>query len=481
MIKVKIHNGEKNTEIAFPCKEKQLTKALYGIGADGKQFAPTMLITDIQPKELSMLENEAVNLDELNYLAKLMYNLSSYERERFFAAVSYESSDEKLDMKQLINLAINRYRYTLIKDVSDPEEVGRIHICTIREDNVEEDDFYDVGWVISEGRKLLNSGKDIITRYGLLFKNEEVPFKQEYNGDNFPPYCTDEPDTHIGLEMRFGEKAELLSLPDDELAIKKAMVRLGVNRLDECEFHTAARSDMPTELAERADKLIANKDIRGLNELLNSEYDSQKKMFRREATRVLRRMRIEFSDEFTYISIKGDKPDAARIYSDGHITCSAEYAASDEYSKVQKIVRLAGELCKAYVDAQPLIVEGIVDKYRCLADFNGTVLTTIYSAQKGFSFVVWLKSYDGSNVFHGYYYHDYAAAKECFAKRSGMIASDRLFSDMDMKKLLHCVEFTLDVDDNLNNSHYEKVKKLKEQIESIIPKPRQDVAPELSM
>ena len=192
-------------------------------------------------------------------------------------------------------------------------------------------------------------------------------------------------------------------------------------------------------------------------------------------------MRIEFSDEFTYISIKGDKPDAARIYSDGHITCSAEYAASDEYSKVQKIVRLAGELCKAYVDAQPLTVEGIADKYRCLADFNGTVLTTRYSAQKGFRFVVGHKSYDGSNVFQGYYYNDYAAAKECFAKRSGMIAADRLFSDMDMKELLHCVEFTLDMDDNLNNSHYEKVKELKEQIENIIPKPRQDVAPELSM
>ena len=80
MIKVRIHNGEKNTEIAFPCKEQQLTKALDSIGEEGKQFAPTLFVTDIKPKELFVLENETVNLDELNYLARLMDGFDKQER-----------------------------------------------------------------------------------------------------------------------------------------------------------------------------------------------------------------------------------------------------------------------------------------------------------------------------------------------------------------------------------------------------------------
>lgn len=46
-----------------------------------------MLVTEIEPKELSMLENEAVNLDELNFLSNIMDKFDHYEMERFLAAV----------------------------------------------------------------------------------------------------------------------------------------------------------------------------------------------------------------------------------------------------------------------------------------------------------------------------------------------------------------------------------------------------------
>ena len=89
MIKVKIQNGEHCTEdIIFPCNEQLLSRALYGIGMDGEQPAPASMIAEIKPKELSMLENTMVNLDELNYLAKRMDGWDNHEIEQFLAIVS---------------------------------------------------------------------------------------------------------------------------------------------------------------------------------------------------------------------------------------------------------------------------------------------------------------------------------------------------------------------------------------------------------
>ncbi|MCH5205164.1 MAG: hypothetical protein J1F03_10465 [Oscillospiraceae bacterium] len=216
----------------------------------------------------------------------------------------------------------------------------------------------------------------------------------------------------------------------------------------------------------------------------NSEHSaevSQEQLFRSEVGRKLRELGIEYSDEESHISIIKDKPDAARIYSDGHIASPVEFAASDEYPKVKKMVRLANEYCKAYANAQPLAADDLKDKYRCLAEFNETVFAAKYNAEYGFEFVVWLRTFNRNSVFQGHYFSDYAAAKEDFALRSGLISSDRVFSKAEMKELLHCVEFTLDADDGLDYSHFEKIKALKERIKNIVPEPQQDIAPELSM
>ena len=145
------------------------------------------------------------------------------------------------------------------------------------------------------------------------------------------------------------------------------------------------------------------------------------------------------------------------------------------------MVRLANEYCKAYAAAQPLAADGLKVEYCCLAEFNETVFAAKYNAEYGFEFVVWLRTFNRNSVFQGHYFSDYAAAKEDFALRSGLISSDRVFSEAEMKELLHCVEFTLDADDGLDYSHFEKIKALKERIENIVPEPQQDIAPELSM
>ena len=477
MIKVKIYNGKKNTEIAFPCKEQQLTKALDSIGADGKQFAPTLLVTEIEPKELFVLENEAVNLDELNYLARLMDGFDKQERKRFFAVLSLEDTDE-LDMKRLINLAINLPRYTLVKDVSNLEEVGKNYLMNVH-GGLPVDELKNKEWLISEGKKLLNSGKGIATEYGLLFESEDVPFEEAYDGKVFPAYCDSEDIAEITFTHE--HRSETLFFPTEELAIQKAIARLGANQPDECEFTIEALANVSNDIADSIREAITSKDIFGVNKLLISQCSSQEMLFRSEVGRKLSEMGIEYSDEVSHISIKKGGENVAKIHSNGGISGHVDYVTGDEYPKVQKIARLASEYCKAYAEAKPLSANSLGDKYRCLAEYNETVFAAKYNAGYGFEFVVWLRTIDGNSVFQGHYFGDYTAAKEDFAKRSGLINSDRVFSDADIKNLLHCVEFALNNDEDMSYSLYQEVKELKEKIERVIPEPQQDVTPDLSM
>lgn len=172
-----------------------------------------------KPRELSVLQDRFVDLDELNYLAKRMDSFDTQERKQFFAAVHHCKFTQA---KDLINLTFNLSRYTLLQDLSSMEAVGRLHERTMAgglgEDDMESAEFAKVG------RELLESGKGKITEYGILFVNEEIPFDEVYDGKVFPEYyhknclCT--------AMIDYGEKTEYAYLPCEEQAIEKAFRRL---------------------------------------------------------------------------------------------------------------------------------------------------------------------------------------------------------------------------------------------------------------
>ncbi len=122
-------------------------------------------------------------------------------------------------------------------------------------------------------------------------------------------------------------------------------------------------------------------------------------------------------------------------------TISAPRSNSGEaYFKIKDIARTVSEYCSAYEKAPVLKAEGLPDNYRCLFEFNGTVLAA-KNSEYGFEFVTWDRSYDNQAVCQGNYYKDYAAAKENFATRSGLINKDKLFSDEQLERLRCCVKF----------------------------------------
>ncbi len=188
MIKAKISNDSHSTEMTFPCNEKQLTEKLGQIGISGEQLFPTGTIEHIEPTELSVLKNRTVSLDALNFLAKRLDGMDSKEQNQFFAVLTCGELKEDWSLKKAINLTYNLPRYTLINETENLERVGLTHMLNIR-GGITASELENKEWLAEEGQKLLDSGKGIQTKYGLLFVNENIEFTRFSKAALFPSIC----------------------------------------------------------------------------------------------------------------------------------------------------------------------------------------------------------------------------------------------------------------------------------------------------
>ena len=194
MIKATIQNSPYCTEIRLPCSETELSKKLGELGMNTEHLAPIGTVIEIEPAELSVLEDCDVSLDALNYLGKRMDGMCKAERNQFLAVLSCDELEIGYGLKNIINLTYNLARYTLIKDTDDLERVGRIHMLNVR-GALSEAEYTNSEWLVEEGMKLLKSGSGIDTEYGKiyvnkLFSTEEleqirkcVDFTARHNGD----------------------------------------------------------------------------------------------------------------------------------------------------------------------------------------------------------------------------------------------------------------------------------------------------------
>ena len=181
MIILKLKNAAQETEIDFPCLHEHIRYRMEEIGLDGAN-APKVLVREVKaPRALSFLEGLEVNVDEINYLANEIESLEEIQAEKLYAIIAYKGYKTP---KDLINAKFNLDCYTLIQDVRNLEKIGRMHLSTLRggltHEELETTDFAKIG------RELLDSGKGIYTQYGILFPNEEIEYKEAYDGQVFP-------------------------------------------------------------------------------------------------------------------------------------------------------------------------------------------------------------------------------------------------------------------------------------------------------
>ncbi len=482
MIKATIQNSPYCTEIRFPCSETELSKKLGEIGMNPEHLAPMATVIEIAPTELSMLTDCDVNLDALNYLGKKLDGLDGREFKQFLAVLSCPELSEGWGLKNIINLTDNLARFTLIEDTDDLERIGRVHMLNVR-GSLSESEYNNGEWLAEQGEKLINSGSGINTEYGKLYINEDVLFEEIFNGTTFPAYYC-EPNSVAGVEIGYDNLTEFVELPCEDISIKKALCRLGADSLKDCKILVDLTRDISDEWSEKISEVEKTKDLFGLNNLLKTEdillkQEQTVSIFNKEVSRVLNDNNFTVCNSSGYISVFSDGNEVAKIFDNGMIS-APDGTSGNAYFEIKKIAGTVSEYCSAYEKSAPLKAEGLTENYRCLSEFNGTVLAA-KNTEYGFEFVTWNKTYDVKAVCQGKYFEDYAAAKENFATRSGLIDKDKLFSMEELERIGKCVDFTMRHNGDLNFDDCECLKKLNEKISESLPEQQQSAAPEMSM
>jgi hypothetical protein len=150
----------------------------------------------------------------------------------------------------------------------------------------------------------------------------------------------------------------------------------------------------------------------------------------------------------------------------------ATEAAADALEKATDIAVTVAEYMKLMENASPLIAHSLDESYKLLADYNGIVLAG-HDANNGYGvqFVTWEWSYDRKAVGTGHYTsHHYAAAKEDFAVRSGLVDKQKLFSPEQLTEMYRCMaEVRNSINENLTYEQERELERIQEQIADIVP------------
>ena len=246
--------------VKFPTTAEELKKAFerIGIGArdDFGQTYEEWFITDYDcyVDGLYDLLGEYANLDELNYLASKLDDMSQDEYERFQAAM--EIGDHTGSIQELINLTENLDCYDIYPDIHDHDDLGRYYIEELdamqvpehlrnyidykaygRDIALEESgQFTDLGYVRDTGDSFHEyyDGErgSIPEEYRVMTFQDDIPEEEisewamdlAYDMDEFfrqhdPQYAAEHPEEHAAKEEIYENlMAGLISTLDEKLA-----------------------------------------------------------------------------------------------------------------------------------------------------------------------------------------------------------------------------------------------------------------------
>ena len=260
MIKLKIKYGNSQTDLRFPCTEKDMNAALERIRAEDVTPLELYVSEVIFPDELGCLQDRFVNLDKVNFLGKRMDSFFGDEEYQFYEAMKLEGF---YSLPDLINLSFNLNRYPLIRDIGDMGKIGREYLLTVK-GCLPADDADDPKYA-QLGRELIQSGNGIFTEHGMLFVDENTPFQRPYDGQTFPPYLYD-PGVICVAKAEYDGKTEYLYFPCEEEAIGKAFARLGTTA-DEVKITLEDFNTDSPEWFGRFREIAAEESVYELNKL----------------------------------------------------------------------------------------------------------------------------------------------------------------------------------------------------------------------
>ena len=265
MIKIRIRNDDHEIDVQFPISENKLYAKLAEIHAiEGKDAPQSAFVTEVYwPEEFSMLKDRFANLDELNYLGKRMESFDTLEYDQFLIGISKLDSKE---VKDLINLTFNLNRFTLCQDVSSYGKIGREYVLNTEEAVPTHDE--DDPKYAAIGKNLIDRGLAQITERGLLIYNPFDALEEVYDGHTFPEYYYS--NSLLSLNAEYGGRTELLQLPAEALAIKKAIDRLEAPSAEDCSYTVTFHNFKGDEWLNRVQEIIAREGIYEANAMLKA-------------------------------------------------------------------------------------------------------------------------------------------------------------------------------------------------------------------
>ena len=265
MIKIRIRNADHEIDVHFPISESELFAKLGEIHAvEGRDAAQSAYVTEVcWPEEFSILKDRFANLDELNYLAKRMESFDYHEYDQFLIGITkLENPTEK----DLINLTFNLDHFTLCKDVSSYGKIGREYVMNTQGPVPAHDE--DDPKYTAIGKELIDKGFAQITGKGLLIYNPLDALEEVYDGHTFPEYYYES--TLASAEVSYNGRTELLLLPGEELAIKKALARLGAPFDSDCDIKFCLSQGEDDAWEERIEGIIRSEGLYEANKMLRA-------------------------------------------------------------------------------------------------------------------------------------------------------------------------------------------------------------------
>jgi len=173
------------------------------------------------------------------------------------------------------------------------------------------------------------------------------------------------------------------------------------------------------------------------------------------------------------LGVKLDGHPLCEVNGIGAITYRNENLSTPERmsgkDKAFDIVCRTAEYMRQMESAPDLKVNDLTDKYKLLAEFNGTVLAGMRT-RIGVVFTTWDRTPDGEGLSHGHYYmEDYEGAKQDFATRSHLIPEQQLFNSEQMVEIYRCCADTLDAGFDLTYEQEKRIRDVQDQIKRCLP------------
>ena len=175
-----------------------------------------------------------------------------------------------------------------------------------------------------------------------------------------------------------------------------------------------------------------------------------------------------------YMNIAWEDAPLCRVMGDGDVRYQAEDIEdgqrNDAFHKLMDITRRVSEYMRLMESCPRLVATGLHQDYRLMAEFNGIILAGHkFTDAPGHQFTTWERDYDRTGVIYGHYYIDFAAAKQDFATRSGLVQKGHQFSDGQLAEVYRCICETLDSDYPITPQRESVLKACAEQIERAVP------------